>query len=82
MLTVTKGPFLASVFFLRQDSSGGVESCHNLGGVSMLSKVKESEANRFEAAFETFFIDRDFSVITTWAKPIAFFRRIYGNVRS
>ena len=38
-----------------------------------LSKVKESEANRFEAAFETFFIDRDFSVITTWAKPIAFF---------
>jgi len=47
-----------------------------------LSKVKESEANRFEAAFETLFIDRDFSVITTWAKPIAFFRRIYGNVRS
>ena len=27
-------------FFLRQDSSGGVESCHNLGGVYIIGSQK------------------------------------------
>lgn len=38
------------------------------------SSLKSRKAKLTRAAFETFFIDREIDlVITTWAKPIAFF---------